>query len=239
MDMEKLIKKLGLISGGKILDVASGRGEFIGILMQVLKDYEKFIGIDFSDKTVKFSQKHFKDKPVEIIKMNAENMSFADASFDVVGIQNSLHHMLKLDKVLNEMKRVLKPGGYFLICEMHCEEGQTPAQQNHIKIHHWCAEIDTILSIPHKKTFKREQIKKIVENLGLTKLHTFEYSYPMENPKDEEFIERLKKTITSYVERIRDHEDYERLKAKGEELKKSLKTFGYAPAATLFFIGNK
>jgi len=70
-------------------------------------------------------------------------------------------------------------------------------------------------------------------------LHTFEYSYPMENPKDEEFIERLKKTITSYVERIRDHEDYERLKAKGEELKKSLKTFGYAPAATLFFIGNK
>lgn len=162
MDMEKIIKKLGLISGGKILDVASGRGEFIGILMQVLKDYEKFIGIDFSDKTVKFSQKHFKDKPVEIIKMNAENMSFADASFDVVGIQNSLHHMLKLDKVLNEMKRVLKPGGYFLICEMHCEEGQTPAQQNHIKIHHWCAEIDTILSIPHKKTFKREQIKKIV-----------------------------------------------------------------------------
>ena len=70
-------------------------------------------------------------------------------------------------------------------------------------------------------------------------MHTFEYSYPMENPKDEEFIERLKKTITSYVERIKEHKYYERLKAEGEGLKKSLKTFGYAPAASLFFIGNK
>jgi len=239
LDMEKLLKKLGSIFGDKILDVACGRGEFIGILMQVLKDYEKFVGIDFSDKIVKFAQEHFKDKPVEIIKMDAENMSFADDSFDVVGIQNSLHHMLKLDKVLYEMKRVLKPKGNFLICEMHCEDGQTQAQQNHIKIHHWCAEIDTILNIPHKKTFQREQIKEIAENLGLTNMQSFEYSFPMENPKDEEFIERLVKTITSYVERIKEHKDYEGLKAEGEKLKKSLKTFGYAPAATLFFIGKK
>ena len=68
-DMEKLIKKLGSISSDKIFDVACGRGEFIDILMQVLKDYEKFIGIDFSDKIVKFAQEHFKDKPVEIIKI--------------------------------------------------------------------------------------------------------------------------------------------------------------------------
>ena len=62
---------------------------------------------------------------------------------------------------------------------MHCEDGQRQTQHNHIKIHHWCAEIDTILNIPHKKTFQRNQIKEIVENLGLTKLQTFEYSYPM------------------------------------------------------------
>ena len=38
--------RLGLISGGRILDVGTCEGGFIGTLMKCLKDYQSFIGID-------------------------------------------------------------------------------------------------------------------------------------------------------------------------------------------------
>ncbi len=42
----KIAKRLGSISGGRVLDVGTGKGGFIDILMSTLKDYESIIGID-------------------------------------------------------------------------------------------------------------------------------------------------------------------------------------------------
>ena len=35
--------KLGSISGGRILDIATGSGDFINVLMKTLKDYDSFV----------------------------------------------------------------------------------------------------------------------------------------------------------------------------------------------------
>ena len=42
--------KLGSISGGKVLDAATGSGVFIDTLMKALKNYDSFVGIDISKK---------------------------------------------------------------------------------------------------------------------------------------------------------------------------------------------
>jgi ubiquinone/menaquinone biosynthesis C-methylase UbiE len=58
-------KRLGGISGGRILDVATGSGDFINTLMKMLRNYDCFIGIDTSRKDLESAKKRFEGKPVE------------------------------------------------------------------------------------------------------------------------------------------------------------------------------
>ena len=43
-------------------------------------------------------------------------LPYADKSFDVVIVSSALHIVPQSEKALQEIKRVLKPGGTFLIC---------------------------------------------------------------------------------------------------------------------------
>ena len=85
-------------------------------------------------------RKTFKDrKGIDFVKMDAQEMTFADASFDTVCIANSLHHVADLRRVLAEMARVLRPKGRFIVAEMYCD-GQTDPQMTHVLLHHWWAQ---------------------------------------------------------------------------------------------------
>jgi len=160
MDIEKLELRLKEISGGKALDVATGTGQFITMLMGALKDYHDFFGIDVHEKSLEYAKKQFEGKPVEFKKMDASKSTFADETFDTVGIQYSLHHMKELKTVLSEMYRVLKPGGYFLIAEMYADGGQSKAQHSHIKVHHLAADLDTAKGEFHGQTYESDIIRK-------------------------------------------------------------------------------
>ena len=65
-------ERLKLVSGGRILDIATGNGEFIDTLMKTLKDYESFIGIHSSKEEIAVAKKRFEGEPIEILEMNAE-----------------------------------------------------------------------------------------------------------------------------------------------------------------------
>lgn len=155
----RIAGQLRSISGGKVLDVATGKGDFIDTLRKALKNYRAFVGIDNSQKEVEAAKKRFDGQPVEIMKMNAEALKFQSDSFDTVCLSYSLHHLSRIDKMLAEMKRVLKPGGYFIIQEEFSDGEQTEAQKTDILQHHWDAEIDTLLGISHNKTFTRQKIR--------------------------------------------------------------------------------
>lgn len=47
----------------------------------------------------------------------AEHLPYADACFDLVTCQFALHHMLRPQSAIREMRRVLKPGGRLLIAD--------------------------------------------------------------------------------------------------------------------------
>ena len=101
----KIAKRLGSVSGGKVLDVGTGGGDFIDTLMKTLKDYDSFVGIDYclsakSRKEMESARKRFEGKSVRLFEMNAENMKFEEGSFDTVCISYSLHHLANIDKVL-------------------------------------------------------------------------------------------------------------------------------------------
>ena len=239
MDIQKLEIRLKKISGGKVLDVATGTGQFIKMLMESFKDYQDFVGIDIHEKSLQYAQKQFEGKPVEFIKMDATKLTFADGTFDTVSIQNSLHHMKELDKVLSEMYRVLKPGGYFLIAEMYSDDQQTEAQHSHIKVHHLAAELDMAKGDFHDHTYTSDTIKKIVSKLPFSSMEEFDVTYPVKDPKDPEFIKNMKENIGKALGRYKDIPNFSTFEEKIDELLKWIETNGYAPASSLFFIGTK
>ena len=53
--------------------------------------------------------------PMEYIAAGAERMPFEDASFDIVASLNSLDHVDDLEAAIEEIKRVLRPGGYLVL----------------------------------------------------------------------------------------------------------------------------
>jgi len=115
---------LGQLAGGRVLDVATGRGGSIGVLKRNIKSHTAVVGIDASEVNIKQAQKSHGNEDVLLIRMNAEDLGLIDHSFDTVCIFNSLHHLANILQVLDEMKRVLRPGGKFVISETH-RDGET------------------------------------------------------------------------------------------------------------------
>ena len=55
----------------------------------------------------------------KIIKMNAELLDFPDNSFDLVWSWGVIHHSANTKNIINEIHRVLKPGGSFKLMVYH------------------------------------------------------------------------------------------------------------------------
>jgi len=96
-------------SGKKIMDVGCGpRGSLEWADMVAER-----VGLDtLADKYVKLEGKHHKMKYVQA---GTESIPFDAEYFDVVSSFNSLDHVDNLDNSIEEIMRVVKPGGYFLL----------------------------------------------------------------------------------------------------------------------------
>lgn len=98
-------ERLGAISGGTILDIATGDGAFIQFLKQHLHDFSDIIGIDSEERLVQQAQAAFAgDSTVRILQMDSTRLEFPDQHFDLVGLSNSLHHIVQLDATFQEMR---------------------------------------------------------------------------------------------------------------------------------------
>lgn len=221
------------ISGGQVLDVATGQGGFAGLLAKSLKDYDRIIGIDNNQRVIGAAQKN-----VHFMLMDADRLGFADESLDTVSISNSLHHMANLAQVLAEMRRVLKPGGRCIISEMY-RDGQTPAQLTHVHLHHWWAEVDSALGITHYETFTRQEIVDILAGLGLRNLALHDQAELNSDPRHAQVIKQLNQIIDTYVQRAEGTLNYEALKQRGEVLRQRVHDIGLHSATHLIAIGEK
>jgi ubiquinone/menaquinone biosynthesis C-methylase UbiE len=228
---------LSHISGGRVLDVASGRGGSIQFLIENLPAYDEIIGIDIVAADAA-TQSAFEGKKVRFLQMDAAHMDFADASFDAVFIANSLHHLADLPGVLAEMNRVLKPGGHFIIIEMVRDE-QAETQLTHVHLHHWWAAVDTARGVCHHETFTRQQILDRVAGLGLQAPAIHELSDTSDDPKAPETIQYLDTVIDQYIQRSASLPNAVELTRRGEELRQRVHEIGFHSATSLLIVGHK
>ena len=236
--MDILVKRLNRASGRRILDVATGRGSFIKLLQEGLKDFDEIIGIDNLETSIlEKTGEDFKDKRIKFMHMDACNIVFDNESFDIVCLSNSLHHLADIQTVLKEMMKVLKPGGLFIINEMICDN-QTSAQMTYVLMHHWWAKIDTALGKLHNETYPKQRILNIADNLKLYDIEVLEFNDP-DDHMNIELIESISKIIDEYIERSRSLNDFEALKQEGETIRKRLSEFGVNGATQVIILGKK
>ncbi len=225
------------LTAGRILDVATGSGNFLKFITDTVNSFSDATGIDFKDAAATPFNETFKDDPrFHFQVMRAEKMDYPDRSFDTVCISNSLHHLEQPEPVLQEMLRVLKPGGNFIISEMYCDGNQTPAQQTHILLHHWWAEIDTVQNITHHKTFTRSNLIQFAQELTLDQVETEDIIDLSDDPLDAEIINEIDPIIQRYIERA---EGNIALQKQGEQLRDRLHTVGFHNASALLLLAKK
>ena len=132
--MNALETRLGEIRGGRVLDVATGDGEFVALLAGHLQDYETIVGVDIDQNLLSEARRNLSSRRIRFRVADAMKLPFRDGSFDMVTMSDALHHLVDPDRGLREMARVLKPGGILLLQEM-VSDGLTEAQQTIAELH--------------------------------------------------------------------------------------------------------
>lgn len=99
--------------GDKVLDAGCGNGRLLELLGDKDIDY---VGVDFSENLIKIAQK--KHPQYKFLVGDVLDLSLEDNSFDVVFSVAVLHHIPSKEfrqKVLEEVRRVLKPQGTLIL----------------------------------------------------------------------------------------------------------------------------
>ena len=110
------LKHLDINPDDIILDVGCGGGININ---RMSKKAKKVYGVDYSIESVKLSREvnrqEISDGKVEVVKGDVQNLPFDDESFDIVTAFETVYFWPNIEKCFGEVKRVLNPGGIFLI----------------------------------------------------------------------------------------------------------------------------
>ena len=117
----RTIEQAGVRRGHVVLDLAGGTGD-------LAKEFAKLVGsdghvvlADINAAMLRQGRSRLVDAGVagnlSIAQVDAQNLPFADASFDRITIAFGLRNVTDKDAALRSMYRVLKPGGKLLVLE--------------------------------------------------------------------------------------------------------------------------
>lgn len=229
---------LNPIQGGKVLDAATSQGGFISTLIRHLGSYDHITGIDVNQPDTSTPESVFSRDDVSFEIMDACDMSFPDAHFDTVGISMALHHLHDVQRGLAEMRRILKPGGTFIIVEQH-RDHQDSIRLNWVDFHHWFASIDRAQGISHNYTFTRTEIVDMAEELSLDNLQIAELHEATDDPLDADEIAWSERRLKAVLERARDMPHFPVIRMQGEVLLARLHSQGLQRPTRLLITGRK
>jgi ubiquinone/menaquinone biosynthesis C-methylase UbiE len=101
-----------------VLEIGVGNGSHAQLLAQHARSYS---GIDLTDYAVRSTSERMRCFALHaiILQMDAECMQFADNSFDFIWTWGVIHHSSNTRKILQEMHRVLRPGGRAITMVYH------------------------------------------------------------------------------------------------------------------------
>ena len=121
---QNLINIMNIQNNDKIVDVGSGTGDLIDLILKKNKSVQTY-SLDLNkEMLIKGQKKIIENKifNINFINANAEIMPFNDNFFDKYIISFCLRNITYINKALEESFRILKPGGIF-----YCLEFSSPS----------------------------------------------------------------------------------------------------------------
>jgi ubiquinone/menaquinone biosynthesis C-methylase UbiE len=108
-----VVKAIEELRPAILLDVGCGNGN----LLALLDDGRLTLaGADLSPEMIKQAKTKLGDR-VELKVADSESLPWNSSAFDAITCTDSFHHYPSPEKVLVEMRRVLKPGGHLVIAD--------------------------------------------------------------------------------------------------------------------------
>lgn len=97
-----------------VLEIGCGMGTHASLLS---KRGARLTAVDLTERAIEATRRRFElfNLQGSIQRADAENLPFADASFDFVSSWGVLHHSNRFENCLSEVARVLRPGGRVML----------------------------------------------------------------------------------------------------------------------------
>lgn len=127
---DKAVEFCKFSSNNSIMDLGSGMGATVNYL------YEKYginaVGIDPSQKLIDIGIDKYKN--INLIKGRGEQIPFQNESFDGVFAECTMSLMSDVNLVIEEVFRVLKNEGWFIITDVYAKNPQFTDQLNELSV---------------------------------------------------------------------------------------------------------
>ncbi|MFC1662545.1 class I SAM-dependent methyltransferase [Patescibacteria group bacterium] len=107
-----VLKKVLTERGGRILDLGC-HGGYISQYIHDITGSEVW-GIDISRQAIQYGRKNFPQLHLRVGDIQKKTQ-FASKQFEVITAFDVLEHVPKINNVIQEVRRLLKPEGYFVI----------------------------------------------------------------------------------------------------------------------------
>jgi ubiquinone/menaquinone biosynthesis C-methylase UbiE len=107
------------LRGMDVLEIGVGSGAHAQLLA---RNARSFAGIDLTDAAIESVRSRFEGAGLDttgLARMDAEHMTFPDHSFDFIWSWGVIHHSSNTRRILEEMHRVLRPGGRAITMVYH------------------------------------------------------------------------------------------------------------------------
>ena len=105
------------LEDAEALEVGCGRGGGAAFVARRF-GVARLTGLDFSDKAIAYARARHSDRRLRFLCGDAEELPFADASFDAVLNVESSHCYPSMARFVAEVFRVLRPGGHLLFADL-------------------------------------------------------------------------------------------------------------------------
>ena len=221
----------------KVLDIGTGTGDFIKLILPVFPESVHITGIDPSGEALAEARREITSANVEFMRMEGEKLNFDDQTFDVVCLSNAMHHLANPEKTLAEMKRVVKAGGWLVIAEL-VSDGLNEAQENQKMLHHFKSYVERKSGITHRETWTEAGVLEIIQSGGIQPVLRFPFNRMAGPETDPEKLEVRVQAFAGHLAELEGWPEYAEKAADFEQFKKRLQQNGFQMARQIVVVGQ-